>query len=1026
MPNDPSQFEPGQLVALQFDPQIRGAVLQVLPGSPETRYTVFHGGATTTYYESQLQAVDSAPGPPADVAVPELRARLTALQLLHPGVSSLYALHAARVNFIPYQFRPVLKFIHADRPRLLVADEVGVGKTIEAGLILREMQARREVRSVLVICPKPLVTERKWQKELRRFDEDFEHLDGERLRFCLKEADLEGDWPERYAKSILPFSLFDEELLHGSGRGRRRVPGLLDLDPAPRFDFVIVDEAHAIRNPDTLLHQGVRLLCDRADAVVFLTATPIQLGASDLFTLLNVLRPDLVIDPPSFEHMTAPNPHINRASSLARAAEPGWEAEARQALEEAGATRWGQELIRPNPEFQRLLEALHTAPIGRAERVEFTQGVERLHTLDRLLNRTRRRDIGAFTTRKPETLLTDFTPEQEALHRLLLDVQARLLEAEHGPQGVAFMLSTLRRQAASSIHGLAPLIRAILERRVDLLEWDEMGGDDGGMGVPGDLPTALAPDVRELLTRAESLGPTDPKFDRLCSVVRDKQGLPNNKLLLFSGFRHTLGYLWDRLAGEDVRIGVVHGGIDDEERRDTRHRFALPREDPEALDLLLSSEVGSEGLDYQFCDALVNYDLPWNPMRVEQRIGRLDRYGQKSPAIVIYNLITGGTVDADVYFRCLMRIGVFQEALGGSEEILGRIGRELRRIGDDLQLSEDERRARLEQLADNEVRAIQEQGRLEAEQSALFGVALPPAQRDQDVHDAASDWLAPEALQNLVRAYTANVGTGEASLLGSGAKQTLRASQADRERLLQDYRRLSSSRSPVYREWERWLKGSDPHLAVTFDSGYATDHRAVTFITPVHPLAQQAAHALAPEQPLAVTLRVRADEIEPGVYPFAIYRWESRGLRTSSVFQPVCTDPGVEARFFELLATAESGPAGDPPRPPGAALEELEARQYALWSQHREEHRAETLRLADFRRSSLRRSHEARLAMLHQQISSATHPNIRRMHLARVDAAQADHARRSAELDAAEGTVDVVTRPVADGYIHIHPLAPTT
>ena len=103
---------------------------------------------------------------------------LTALQIRYPGLSTLYSLNAARVDFIPYQFRPVLRFIRSDRPRLLIADGVGVGKTIEAGLILRELQARRDIRSILIICPRPLVTERKWQNEMKRFEERFTHLDG--------------------------------------------------------------------------------------------------------------------------------------------------------------------------------------------------------------------------------------------------------------------------------------------------------------------------------------------------------------------------------------------------------------------------------------------------------------------------------------------------------------------------------------------------------------------------------------------------------------------------------------------------------------------------------------------------------------------------------------------------------------------------------------------------------------------------------------------------------------------------------
>ena len=123
----------------------------------------------------------------------------------------IYSLNSGRIQFVPYQYRPVLKLIRADRPRLLIADEVGVGKTIESGLIIKELKARMDINSVLIICPKALVAEQKWHKEMKRFDEDFRALDGERLRHCLKETDLEGQWPRKDNYSILPFSLFDSE-----------------------------------------------------------------------------------------------------------------------------------------------------------------------------------------------------------------------------------------------------------------------------------------------------------------------------------------------------------------------------------------------------------------------------------------------------------------------------------------------------------------------------------------------------------------------------------------------------------------------------------------------------------------------------------------------------------------------------------------------------------------------------------------------------------------------------------------------
>lgn len=137
-----------------------------------------------------------------------------------------------------------------------------------------------------------------------------------------------------------------------------------------------------------------------------------------------------------------------------------------------------------------------------------------------------------------------------------------------------------------------------------------------------------------------------------------------------------------------------------------RKRFALPGTDPDALDGQISSEVGCEGLDCQSCDCLINYDLPWNPMRIEQRIGRIDRYGQESETVGIIYLSTSGTIDADTYERCLMRIRVCQHATGRNEQILGDITRELHSIADDVTLSDGERRMGLQQLADNRIRTI--------------------------------------------------------------------------------------------------------------------------------------------------------------------------------------------------------------------------------------------------------------------------------------------------------------------------------
>jgi hypothetical protein len=226
-----SEFVPGDMVYLKADPSVTGAIIQIIPGQPENRYMVFAGSKPVQYYASQLAKLDLSEATKTEIiSLDNFHALLTAMQLQHPGLANLYSLHAARVDYIPYQFKPVIKLIRSDRPRLLIADEVGVGKTIEAGLILRELQSRSNLESVLIICPRPLVTEHKWRNEMKRFDEEFVHLDGPTLRFCIDETDKDGCWPARYTKAILPFSLFNEELLTGSdGTKKRKIKGLLDL-----------------------------------------------------------------------------------------------------------------------------------------------------------------------------------------------------------------------------------------------------------------------------------------------------------------------------------------------------------------------------------------------------------------------------------------------------------------------------------------------------------------------------------------------------------------------------------------------------------------------------------------------------------------------------------------------------------------------------------------------------------------------------------------------------------------------------
>lgn len=1022
--NNSTEFSPGQIVFLKSNPSTRGAVIAVLPGSPEDRVNVFVDGEIKTYFASQLQIEIQSEDDSTRFSCEEFHAYLTALQIQSPVLSTLYSLNTARVDFIPYQYRPVLKFIKSDRPRLLIADSVGVGKTIEAGLILRELQARVEIRSVLIICPRPLVAEEKWQREMKRFDEDFMHLDGKTLRYCIEETHLDGEWPEQYKKVILPYSLLDKTRLYGpnGNRKRRTGKGLADLNPPPQFDLVIVDEAHHIRNQSTANHEAVRFFCENAEAAVFLTATPIQLGNHDLFVLLNVLRPDLVLDYESFEHMSEPNPFINQAVDVARARQIDWEQNAKENLDQAAATAWGQAIFKKNPEFKRIRSKLDNRQITNEDRIQLITDMEALHTFSRIINRTRRRDIGEFTIRRPQTVEVPLTPKQEEIHEAMLETKAEIFRSLHGNKSVNFMMTTLRRQLASCLYGLEPFLKDILNRNLDELEWTEADAIDAM--PPSEALTQIQRQIQALLEKVKNLDAVDMKLEALRKIVRDRQELSNNKIMVFSSFRHTLAYLYKHLKTDGVRVGMIHGGVPDEERLELRNRFEKTGKEIDTLDIMLFSEVGCEGLDYQFCDCIVNYDLPWNPMKIEQRIGRIDRRGQESESVTIYNLITPDTVDADIYDRCLLRIGVFENALGGSEEILGKITKELQDIAEDYELTEEERKIKLDQLADNQIRLMQEQETLEAEQLDLFSLPLPDQSKEKEqkiekeVQEASSFWLSPASVQRLVTQYLQQkLGTGHEYILGEKSRKTLRLSEDARNTLLRDFQQLPREKTKVYREWENWLKGIEQHLTITFEAKSAKQHPKAIFIMPVHPLVKQASATLDKASEIVVTLKVRTNQVPAGRYQFAIYKWEYLGNKEDWVLKPITSSEVLTPHLSALLETAKDNDIGE-----DVSLTDqraLEEHHHALWTEAREKHREHTREIVEYQKESLSTSHQKRIKHLEKQIVDVPDPNIQRMRRQEITNAEVDYNRRIQELEEGMEKADITTELVAYGILEV-------
>jgi hypothetical protein len=553
----------------------------------------------------------------------------------------------------------------------------------------------------------------------------------------------------------------------------------------------------------------------------------------------------------------------------------------------------------------------------------------------------------------------------------------------------------------------------MLESRMSIEEISEADGDEAELDPS--LLTEFQSEVDALVAAAEALGLDDPKFDGFEKVVGDKQNLQNNKLLVFSTFRHTLAYLERRLALTKVRLAVVHGGVPEDERRDMRARFKLPKEDPQALDVLLSSEVGTEGLDYQFCDALVNYDLPWNPMRIEQRIGRIDRRGQRSETVAIINMVTRGTVDAAIYTRCLYRIGVFQQALGGSEEILGELTREIRSIAENLALTEQERDERLRQLADNKLGRIHEQTQLEDQQAQLFGLAIRHAE-DAGVEEATSPWLDPLKVANLVSAYLAGLDPDRQVAVGSKPVVTLRPKAEVREQLLQDAQASAMTGQPNS-SWERWLKSSEPTRLLTVNPTEAEDRPNVELLGPSHPLVRAAAKWASLELEARFSLKVQTTSVAPGRYPVAIYGWNRLGVRDDYSIQAITPNPSLRPHLADLLTKATDNDSWVDPT--SAESEECEEAHYAMWCDERADYQGQSRASIGAQLASLRTTNKARIAQLEEQLTANDDARIQKMRHSQIEAAERDFSRRVRALEEAGERSDVLFEPIAFGIIEV-------
>lgn len=564
----------------------------------------------------------------------------TSHKIQNTSNSSVSTLKASNTIFKAYQFKPLLKFLNSDNRRILIADEVGLGKTIEAGHIMLELRARQELkRNSLIICPNSLKL--KWYEELKKkFN----------LNYKIYESkdELINDISNRTVLGIINYEKIQKK------KKPTAKPSVLEVieERNVEFDFVLFDEAHRLRNSTTQLYRGAEVIVSRAKSVVMLTATPIMISEDNLYNLLHLLDPLAYDDKLTFRNQLNVNrPLVSALSNLNNNVPFKQIAEQLQNEEISLVYPVGDEAIPHEVRmsiheafngvglYERVIDDLLTLDDNPKNRVQIQFNLTNMSELNSIFSRTRKREVTTDMTqasRKPHSVIVELHDfERKNFDRIIEEYinDASWIDSKGNKrmtQGLALALVQKKRRVASSVFGY-------LNNEESL----KVGRDD----------YAQYPDA---------------KFERLLDVIQNVCVDGGKKLIVFAIFRKTLEYLRIRLLQNGIHSEIIHGEVDD------RDQVLIRFKENSNVQILLSSEVGAEGLDLQFCDSLVNYDLPWNPMIVEQRIGRIDRFGQKAPVVNIYNFVVKGSIQEDIYKRLLTRIGIFERSIGDLEAILNK------------------------------------------------------------------------------------------------------------------------------------------------------------------------------------------------------------------------------------------------------------------------------------------------------------------------------------------------------------------
>ncbi len=452
-----------------------------------------------------------------------------------------------RISILPHQINAAQRVLNKMGNRAIMADEVGLGKTVETGIVMKELIAKGLAERVLILTPASLVNQ--WKEEMAaKFNEEF---------ITHEDPDFKGfDEHDKIISSI------------DTAKLDKHIPDIISQD----WDLTVVDEAHYLKNRNTQRYRLMETLFTRY--MLMLTATPMQNSLKELFNLIHLIRPGLL----------GSEAHFQRSFM--------------------GDTQ-GRKLLNAR-DLQKLLREI--------------------------MIRNRRSETGLkFPNRNVETHRIVASDEEYRLHEHLID-----FIRDHYEGSFHLPLITLQREVASSTDALVATLENMIEG--DAIEnvkaWER-----------------LVEHAKEVKTNAKA-----DFMANLCERMDDK-------VIIYTQFRKTQDLLMRRLADADVSAVAFNGSMNQKQKVAAIEQF---RGDTQVL---VCTDSGSEGLNLQFAHVLVNYDLPWNPMRVEQRIGRVHRIGQEND-VVILNLTVKDTIEDYVLEVLYEKIALFEVAIGEMDLIL--------------------------------------------------------------------------------------------------------------------------------------------------------------------------------------------------------------------------------------------------------------------------------------------------------------------------------------------------------------------